>query len=168
MAIFEVETERKKDVLRLFRKLNYITDFNSTNKELIYGSAVSIFYAFEEMEKVQEAFDQTEGKGYKHYVLSLEENKNVTAPKFRDVCIQVCETLSLFYGKYQVLMAIHINTDNLHAHFVANAIDYVTGKRFDLSLRRLTELKMEINKILISNHLPVIRMNLPNGGKIDG
>lgn len=144
--------------MQLYRKLTYIKDFCATDLELIYGSDVSTVNPYEEMELAKISFDQTERNAFYHYVLSIEKNEESSILHFKDVAIEVCELISSFYGKYQVLMAIHINTKNLHAHYVANTIDYLTGNRFDLNWRRLEELKKEISKILVMYDLLPVRM----------
>lgn len=158
MAIFDVKTENNKDLLQLYRKLNYIMDFCSTNQSLIYGSAVSTINPYDEMEAVKVVFGKTERGAFRHYVLSIEEDEGVSLRCFRDCGIEICELISNFYGHYQVLMAVHINTDNLHIHYVSNTIDYMTGERFDLNWQRLNELKCEISKILKKYKLSPIRM----------
>ena len=36
------------------------------------------------------------------------------------------------WGKrFQVLVATHMNTDNLHNHFVINSVSYVDGKKYE-------------------------------------
>lgn len=158
MAIFEVMTEKNKDTMQLFRKLNYITDWRSTCQALIYGSAVSTFNPYDEMITVKEVFDKTERSAYKHYVLSIEKNEMMPLFEFKDLGIEVCELISGFYGNYQVLMAVHTDTDNLHVHYVANTIDYITGERIDLNRKRLDELKQHISKILYKFDLSPVRM----------
>lgn len=159
MAIFEVKKEKSKDIIQLLCKLNYITDWCSTRQDLIYGSAVSSLDTYEEMVAVKNVFDKTERSAYRHYVLSIEENERIDLLRFKNLGIEVCEIISNFYGNYQVLMAVHINTDNLHLHYVANTIDYLTGERLDLNRGRLEELKREISKNLHKYGLVPVRMN---------
>ncbi len=158
MAIFEVKKEKNKDVMQLFRKLNYITDWCSTRQYLIYGSAVSVLDAYEEMVAVKKVFDKTERSAFRHYVLSIEENEAISLVSFKNLGIEVCELISNFYGNYQVLMAVHIDTGNLHIHYVENSVDYLTGERFDLNWRRLEELKHRISKILHKYKLSPVKM----------
>jgi hypothetical protein len=156
MAIFEAKKEKNKDLLKLYRKLNYIMDFCATDQDLIYGSAVNILEPYDDMEAIKIINDQTDRSAFRHYVLSLEEDEDVSL--FKEASIEVCELLSNFYGNYQVMMAVHINTDNLHTHYVANNIDYLTGERFDLNWKRLYELKCQISSILVHYNLSPILM----------
>lgn len=158
MAILEVITEQNNNIPMLFRKLNYITDCCATSNALIYGSSVSTTATYEEMLAVKSAFNQTDRTAFKHYILSIEESETISSLNFKYLAIEVCELVSNFYGNYQVLMAVHTDTDNLHVHYVANNIDYLTGKRFDLNIRRLEEIKYHINKILQSHSISPIRM----------
>jgi hypothetical protein len=159
MAIFEVKKENSKDLLQLFRKLNYITDWCSTRQDLIYGSDVSTIDTYEEMVAVKNVYDQTERSAYMHYVLSLPENEKITLSRFKALSIEVCELFSAFYGDYQVLMAVHVDTDNLHTHYVANTIDCSNGNRFDLNWRRFEEIQQKISGILIKYGLSPVKMN---------
>ena len=142
----------------LFRKINYITDCCATKNSLIYGSAVSTTDTYEEMMTVKSVFNQTDRTAFKHYMLSIEENEEIPLLIFKDLAIEVCDLISNFHGNYQVLMAVHVDTDNLHAHYIANTIDYLTGKRFDLNMRRLEEIKYQISRILQSRGISIIRM----------
>jgi len=158
MSILEIITQETKDIRELFRKLNYITDCCATRNSLIYGSAVSIIDTYEEMMAVKSAFNQTDRTAFKHYVLSIEEYEEISLLSFKHLAIEVCEFISNFYGKFQVLMAVHLNEDNLHVHYIANTIDYLTGCRINLNMRRLEELKYFISKILRSYNISSIRM----------
>jgi hypothetical protein len=158
MAIFEVKKEKNKDIIQLLRKINYITDWCATRQDLIYGSAVSVLDTYEEMVAVKNVFDKANRSAYRHYILSIEENEKIQLLRFKNLGIEVCEILSGFYGNYQVLMAVHINTDHLHIHYVINTIDYLTGNRLDLNRGRLEELKYGISKKLYKYQLLPVKM----------
>ena len=49
--------------------------------------------------------------------------------------------------KYQVVVTVHLNTDNLHCHFVVNPISFKDGSRFQSKIynhRRLREISDEV------------------------
>ncbi len=58
------------------------------------------------------------------------------------------ETARRMWGdKYQVVITVHLNTDNLHCHFVVNPISFKDGSRFQNKIynhRRLREVSDEI------------------------
>ena len=158
MAIFEVKTEKNKDLIQLYRKLNYITDVASTQQYLIYGSAVSIYDPYAQMLAVKQVFNQTERNAYRHCILSIKTEDEISIANFKHLSMEVSELLSNFYGNYQVVMAVHIDSDNLHAHYVLNTINYLTGERFDLNRRRLIELKYRVNEILNKYNISNIKI----------
>ncbi len=58
------------------------------------------------------------------------------------------ETARRMWGdKYQVVITVHLNTDNLHCHFIANPISFKDGSRFQNKIynhRRLREISDEV------------------------
>ena len=60
------------------------------------------------------------------------------------------ETARRMWGsKYQVVITEHVNTDNLHCHFVVNPISFVDGSRFQSKIynhKRLREISDEVCK----------------------
>ena len=51
-------------------------------------------------------------------------------------------------GHFQVISAIHLNTDNLHAHIIANNTDWQTGTRFNLFKSDFFAIREQIDTIL--------------------
>ena len=58
------------------------------------------------------------------------------------------ETARRMWGdKYQVVVTVHLNTDNLHCHFVVNPISFKDGSRFQSKIynhRRLREISDDV------------------------
>ena len=58
------------------------------------------------------------------------------------------ETARRMWGdQYQVVVTVHLNTDNLHCHFVVNPISFIDGSRFQNKIynhRRLREISDEV------------------------
>ena len=53
----------------------------------------------------------------------------------------------MWADKYQVVVTVHLNTDNLHCHFVVNPISFKDGSRFQNKIynhRRLREISDEV------------------------
>ena len=158
MAIFKVINQKENDYLSLHRKVNYIENFCATSENLIYGTNVSCFNTYKEMMLVKKVFNQSNGKAYNHFILSVEETDEVTEVDFMDVAIDVCNMIATFRGNYQVLMAVHTDTDILHVHYIANNIDYIEGSRVNVNRSYIYEIKCKINESLELAHLKPIRM----------
>lgn len=48
----------------------------------------------------------------------------------------------------QIAWAIHGNTDNLHAHFIMNTVNYMNGSKFQIRKEELYNLKVIVSSIL--------------------
>lgn len=62
------------------------------------------------------------------------------------------ETAKRMWGKdYQVLVTTHLNTDNLHNHFVVNSVSFRDGRKFRNSIEQHYELR-EISDAICKEH----------------
>ena len=61
-------------------------------------------------------------------------------------------TARIMWGSdYEVLVTTHLNTDNLHNHFVVNSVSYKTGRKFENHIRDHVELR-KISDELCKEH----------------
>lgn len=79
------------------------------------------------------------------------------------------ETAKRMWGKdYQVLVTTHLNTDNLHNHFVVNSVSFRDGKKFRNSIEQHYELR-EISDAICKEHgLSVLKNAKFDGGRSKG
>lgn len=104
--------------------INYIL-----NHATYYGAAniLSVFNAAEEMQKVAIDFNKNKGKRVRHSVLSFAEWEGVTP----DMARMFAEDIIAFYAdRYQIVYAVHTNTDEVHIHFVMNQVSFVDGYKY--------------------------------------
>ena len=73
------------------------------------------------------------------------------------------------WGKdYQVLVTTHLNTDNLHNHFVVNSVSFRDGRKFHNSIEQHYELR-EISDVICKEHgLSVLKNAKFYGGQSKG
>ena len=158
MSIFSVENDRTgNSTYTLFEKILYVKKAYATSYDLMYGANVSITNTFDEMMMVKENAGQEEGKGYFHYVLSPEAADDCSVAQMYAIGCKVAEMIGCFEGHYQVLMTVHRDTPHIHAHFIANNIDDMTGLRMNLNRSRLIMLKQRVNEILQQEGVSLIR-----------
>lgn len=153
--------DEQPDALRLLGSLNYITDPLATRNDLIYGSFVSCRYPYEEMMLAKRCHASAhartlDGKNYYAYILSLPSELSDDVSGFSACMREVNEYIATYRGhRFQVIHAIHTNTNDLHAHFIANSIDFITGERFDLSpTDEFPDMRAGIERILIKHGFP--------------
>lgn len=158
MAIFKIIHFSSDDNLKLLERLNYIREPYATQSDLIFGVYVSRRYPYEEMMLVKQCYlsecnNTFQGKHFFEFVISLHEEESAHIDNFKN-CIQSIANLLANYknGHFQVISAIHLNTDNLHAHIIANNTDFMTGKRFYLFKSDFFALREQIDFILREHH----------------
>ena len=104
--------------------------FRPDHAKYIGGYAIqNLDMAAIEMQATAQAFGKDSGKRIRHSVLSFtpHEMKYIT-PEKASIWAQ---RIIRFYGyEYQIVYAVHTNTDNLHIHFVMNQISYRDGHRY--------------------------------------
>lgn len=83
--------------------------------------------AFYEMKNVKKQFFKTGGIECFHAIQSFAE-KEVTPEQAHEIGIKLAE--ELWEDRFQVIVSTHLNTDNIHTHFVLNSVSFLDGKRF--------------------------------------
>ena len=95
--------------------------------QLVTGIHCRANHAWEDMRAVQERFGKIDGVVVLHAYQSFREGE-VTPEQCHEIGMALARKV---WGKrFQVLVATHMNTDNLHNHFVINSVSYVDGKKY--------------------------------------
>ena len=130
---------------RLDRLINYAINGEKTENKL-YVSGINCMpdTAFYEMQNVKKQFFKTKGiecfHGYQSFVTG-----EVTPEQAHKIGVELAK--QVWGDKFQVIVSTHLNTDNIHNHFVLNSVSFVDGKRFcntkkDYALMRITSDKL--------------------------
>ena len=130
---------------RLDRLIDYAINGEKTeNKLYVSGINCMPVTAFYEMQNVKKQFFKTKGiecfHGYQSFVTG-----EVTPEQAHKIGVELAK--QLWGDKFQVIVSTHLNTDNIHNHFVLNSVSFVDGKRFcntkkDYALMRITSDKL--------------------------
>ena len=125
--------------------LKYAEKDEKTDRRLfVVGINCPVQRAYEAMTAVKRRFGKTGGIVAWHGFQSFAE-REVTPKEAFEIGK---ETARRMWGdKYQVVVTVHLNTDNLHCHFVVNPISFKDGSRFQNKIynhRRLREISDEV------------------------
>lgn len=137
----------------LFGIIHYVKNEAKTTSPLMYGFGLSPEYAFEEMDYIKNLFHKEDGREYKHFIFSFDSNMNLTVNKMMTIGVQIG---SYFADGYQILMVLHLNTNNPHIHYVLNTVNMFTGNKFSITKGDFYNYKIYINQILQQYALPLI------------
>ena len=126
---------------RLDITIDYAVNGDKTEQKL-YVSGINCIpnTAFNEIKNVKRQFFKTTGIQGFHGVQSFIVGE-VTAEQAHKIGLQLAE--ELWGDRFQVIVSTHLNTDNIHNHFVLNSVSFIDGKRFcntkkDYALMRKT------------------------------
>lgn len=156
MPIFKVIDRPGKNIKTV---INYAAKDAKNEKDdtLFFGincadnPAIAAF----QMQKTKELYGKTDGRQYKHYVLSFaegeisKENAKIYANELATKC---------FGDRFEVAIGIHINSAGrkIHAHYIVNSVSFVDGKKLHYSKRDLESFKMQNDKIAQKYGLKII------------
>jgi len=129
----------------LYNALHYVENDEKTDRRIyVAGINCPKQRAYEAMTAVKRRFGKTGGTVAWHGFQSFEEGE-VTPDEAFEIGK---ETARRMWGdKYQVVVTVHLNTDNLHCHFVVNPVSFKDGSRFQNKVynhRRLREISDEV------------------------
>lgn len=126
---------------RLNQLIEYAINGEKTEEKL-YVSGINCIpdTAFYEMKNVKKQFFKTEGIECFHAIQSFVKDE-VTPEQAHEIGVKLAN--ELWGEKFQVIVSTHLNTDNIHNHFVINSVSFIDGKRFcntkrDYALMRKT------------------------------
>lgn len=113
---------------RLDRLIDYAINGEKTENKL-YVSGINCMpdTAFYEMNNTKKQFFKTGGIECYHGYQSFAEGE-VTAEQAHEIGIKLAE--EIWGDRFQVIVSTHLNTDNIHNHFVLNSVSFIDGKRF--------------------------------------
>ena len=110
--------------------------------------------AWAEMRAVQEQFGKTEGVVAMHAYQSFKPGE-VTPEQCHAIGVALARRV--WGGRFQVLVATHLNTDCPHNHFVINAVSYVDGKKYEQRREQYREMRRVSDQLCREHALSVIQ-----------
>ena len=121
--------------------------------QLVTGIHCRADHAWEDMRAVQERFGKADGVVALHAYQSFREGE-VTPEQCHEIGVALARKV---WGKrFQVLVATHMNTDNLHNHFVINSVSYVDGKKYEQRRSQYAEFRETSDKLCREYGLSVV------------
>ena len=142
-------TEKKYLDDDLYAALRYTENDSKTDeKKYVSGINCSAAFAYEEMMAVKRRFGER-GKVIAYHGFQSFQAGEVTPEQAHEIGL---ETARRMWGRdFQVLVTTHLNTDNLHCHFVVNSVSFRDGHKFRNSIEQHRELR-EISDAICKEH----------------
>ena len=128
--------------------------------QLVTGIHCRADHAWEDMRAVQERFGKTDGVVALHAYQSFREGE-VTPEQCHEIGVALAR--KVWGRRFQVLVATHMNTDNLHNHFVINSVSYVDGKKYEQRRSQYAEFRAASDKLCREYGLSVVEQPKAKG-----
>ena len=138
----------------LYAALRYAENDDKTDRKMFVGGInCSAQNAYAEMIAVQRRFG-LRGKvvGY-HGIQSFREGEVTPEQAF---VIGKKTARKMWGDRYQVLVTVHLNTDNVHCHFVVNPVSFKDGAKFKNKIGDHKELRRISDEICREHELSVL------------
>lgn len=156
MPIFKAIDRPGKSVKNV---INYAAKDSKKEKDesLFYGvnCADNPVIAAYQMQKTKELYGKTDGRQYKHYVLSFAPGE-ISVQKAKTYANELAD--KCFGERYEVAVGVHINSKGgkIHAHFVVNSVSFLDGKKLHFSKSDLENFKKINDNIAKKYNLKII------------
>ena len=113
----------------LYAALQYVVNDKKTDERMyVSGINCNAGRAYERMMATKKRFGKTGGNVAYHGYQSFQTDE-VTPEEAHKIGL---ETARRMWGSdYEIVVTTHLNTDNLHNHFVVNSVSFKTGRKFE-------------------------------------
>ena len=147
------------------RAINYVTQEKKTNQQLISGFNLNPLLAAEQMQITKKLYNKTDGRTYKHFVLSYHKDEDITPEKAHALACEFAAKAGLFQG-FEVLIATHTDAPHIHTHFIVNSVNSEPGKKIHMDASDLQDLRDLSDEICLENGLTITKAGQAfEGGK---
>lgn len=113
----------------LYAALKYVSNDKKTDERMyVSGINCNAGRAYERMMATKKRFGKTGGNVAYHGYQSFQTGE-ATPEEAHKIGL---ETARRMWGSdYEIVVTTHLNTDNLHNHFVVNSVSFKTGRKFE-------------------------------------
>ena len=113
----------------LYAALRYVSNDKKTDERMyVSGINCNAKRAYERMTATKKRFGKTGGNVAYHGYQSFQTSET-TPEEAHKIGL---ETAKRMWGnEYEIVVTTHLNTDNVHNHFVVNSVSFKTGRKFE-------------------------------------
>lgn len=140
----------------------YAADEKKTEKQYFTtGINCDVENAREQFNIIKLSFNKTGGIVCGHCMQSF-DGYEVTPEEAHEIGVQMSK--ELWGDRFQIVVATHLNTNNVHNHIVFNSVSFVDGKRFHFCTEETMRIRAVSDRICRERNLSVIEH--PEGKRV--
>ena len=156
MATFTPIKNKKQTKGALLGTLLYCVDARKTahqGRSLVSGVNCNVYTAYLEMLTTKQQFRKTDGRQFFQFVQSFPEDADITPEEVHQIGLELAARQ---FPGFEVLVATHCNTDNLHNHILVNSVSYQSGKKLHQNHDDLVRHRQVNDEICMAHGQPVL------------
>lgn len=139
----------------LYAAIRYVENDDKTDQTMfVSGINCSKHNAYNEMIAVKRRFGER-GKNIAYHGYQSFAAGEVTPDEAHAIGMETAR--QMWGAKYQVVVTTHLNTDNIHNHFVINSVSFIDGRKFRNGIGDRLELRKISDAICASRNKSVIQ-----------
>ena len=139
----------------LYAAIRYVENDDKTDQTMfVSGINCSKHNAYNEMIAVKRRFGER-GKNIAYHGYQSFAAGEVTPDEAHQIGLETAR--QMWGARYQVVVTTHLNTDNIHNHFVINSVSFVDGKKFRNGIGDRLELRKISDAICAARNKSVIK-----------
>jgi len=136
--------------------LAYVTRTEKTKSEdKQYVTTLNCFAstAYNEMLATKNAYHKNSGRMYYHLVQSFPKGDDTPPELAHQIAVELAEKV---FGKYECVVATHIDREHIHSHFVFNSVSFEDGRKYHSNGNTVQELMNISDEICMKYSVAVL------------
>ena len=120
--------------------LNYVSRKEKTvseDKRFVTGVNCSPETALAEMNATKNLYHKHDGRLYYHLVQSFPSGYEIEPELAHKIAVELAEKA---FGKYECVVATHIDREHIHSHLVVNSVSFDDGKKYHSNKESIEQL----------------------------
>ena len=120
--------------------INYVSRKEKTvseDKRFVTGVNCAPETALDEMTATKNLYHKPDGRLYYHLVQSFPSGYEIEPELAHKIAVELAEKA---FGKYEVVVATHIDREHIHSHLVLNSVSFEDGKKYHSNKESVEEL----------------------------
>lgn len=140
-----IENDEKTFIAEEDAVVNVTSGVPLYDGRLIRGINCDPETATAEMRKVKDDYSKNKGVQAYHGYVSFGKQDNLTPVD----CLAISERIAreMWGDRFQVVLAVHTNTNTLHCHFVVNSVSFVDGKKAQNNEKNYYALRRTVDRV---------------------
>lgn len=120
-----------------------------------YVTAINCYAptAYEEMNATKNAYHKNSGRMYYHLVQSFPKGDGTPPELAHRIAVELAERA---FGKYECVVATHIDREHIHSHFVFNSVSFEDGRKYHSNGNTVQELMDLSDEICMRYNVDVL------------